>query len=187
MRVACLLAQVCSGQSNMARPVSLMNGSVEEIKRAGEYESIRLFQVDRTMRSKAPMREFDKVCQPWDVPNASNPEACLIHGPNGTITGRHPAVSAFAASCWYFGRDLFDGWSFSQKVPLGLVLSSWGGTTDRTWSSPRALSHCPNHTGPGGYRTNKSLHHDAEMWNSMISPMLSMTIKGVVFYQGEGA
>ena len=70
-------------------------------------------------------------------------------------------------------------------MPLGLVLASWGGTTDRTWSSPRALSRCPDHTGSGGYRTNKTLHHDSELWNSMVSPMLSMAMRGVVWYQGE--
>jgi sialate O-acetylesterase len=162
---------ICSGQSNMVRPVNWANASALEIKHAAEYDDkIRLFMVCNDSAphchagSGAPLADFRFVDTQWLAPTS----------PNGQ---QLPAVAKFAASCWYFGRDLWDGWSVAQKVPLWLVLSSVGGTRDQCWSSPAALAACPS-TGQ-----NCTAKHggNSGLWNSLIHPMLGLSFRGAVW------
>ena len=71
-------------------------------------------------------------------------------------------------------------------MSAGLVDSDWGGTPVEAWSSPDALKMCekelegsPIMENVGGPSTPSVL------WNAMIYPLLNMTIKGAVWYQGE--
>jgi len=50
----------------------------------------------------------------------------------------HGDWSYFSATCWFFGRNLYD----SLKYPIGLVATDWGGTPVEAWSSPDALKKC---------------------------------------------
>ena len=60
------------------------------------------------------------------------------------------------------------------KVPIGLIDSTYGGTELEKWSPPDALRKCGLIESDAGV-----------LWNSMIHPLLQMTIKGVIWYQGE--
>ena len=158
---------ICSGQSNMVRPVGWANASAVEIKTAASYTQIRLFQVARVNGSATPRGDF--------FPDPSQRWAS---------TSDETAIAAFSATCWFYGRGVYDGWSAARKVPLGLVQSAWGGTRDELWSSPAALAECPNKDpglkpGPGLYSQPSAL------WNSMVYPMLQLTQTGAVWYQGE--
>ncbi|XP_068440734.1 sialate O-acetylesterase [Clinocottus analis] len=92
---------------------------------------------------------------PWSVPPAN--------------------VAQFSAVCWLFGRYLYE----TLQYPIGLVESCWGGTPVEVWSSPRALQRCGLHQTGNGPKDNSVL------WNAMIHPLLNMTIKGAIWYQGE--
>jgi sialate O-acetylesterase len=71
-------------------------------------------------------------------------------------------------------------------LTVGLISSNWGGTPVEAWSSPDALSKCKTELedspimsqvgGPGA---------PSVLWNAMINPLLNMTIKGAIWYQGE--
>ena len=77
----------------------------------------------------------------------------------------------FSAICMIFGELLYD----ELKVPIGLIDSTFGGTALEEWSPPGALKKC-------------GLIDESDagvLWNSMIHPLLKMTIKGVIWYQGE--
>ncbi|KAL7400798.1 hypothetical protein ABVT39_017977 [Epinephelus coioides] len=79
----------------------------------------------------------------------------------------------FSAVCWLYGRYLYK----TLKYPIGLVESCWGGTPVEVWSSARALQQCGlDNAGP---------KNNSVLWNSMIHPLLNMTIKGAIWYQGE--
>ena len=170
---------ICSGQSNMVRPVDWANSSALEIAQAANYDDkIRLFMVCNDSAphfcnggSHTPLADFRSVDTQWLAP--TSPGSPGSQDPEGG-----PAVAKFAASCWYFGRDLWDGWSAKQKVPLGLVLSSVGGTKDECWSSPTALAACPSN------RDKCTAKHggNSGLWNSMIHPLLGLSFRGAVWY-----
>lgn len=84
-------------------------------------------------------------------------------------------VAEFSAVCWLFGRYLYK----TLQYPIGLVESCWGGTPVEVWSSSRALKKCGLEETMGGPKENSVL------WNAMIHPLLNMTIKGAIWYQGE--
>jgi sialate O-acetylesterase len=109
---------ICSGQSNMQRPVSSSNNAEKEIESA-DYPQIRLFTVPHQM-SNVPIEDMPndswQVCTPENVKN-------------------------FSAVGYYFGRDL------QQKinVPIGLISSNWGGTCVETWTSKESITKLPKY------------------------------------------
>ena len=109
---------------------------------------MRLFQVARLGGSTAPLDDLlppvpgtslNTWALPGDPAYRSGPWPGIGWGSGAApLSQNETAVGPFAASCWYFGRDLHD----AVGVPLGLVLSSIGGTTDEMWSSADALEKC---------------------------------------------
>ena len=159
----------------MVRQMNWANSSEQECDDAANYPMIRLFQVDRSACSSTPLQEFDSVFLNWTKPSTIN-----------AVT-RKPAIGDFAAVCYFFGRELYKGLPQEQKAPIGLVLSSWGGTEDGCWSSPDALGKCgykPDPDPKPKCKTGKC--GNSQLWNAMVEPMLPLSIRGVVWYQGEG-
>jgi sialate O-acetylesterase len=109
---------LCSGQSNMEmplegwKPYAEIQNSAEEIKNAN-YPEIRLFTVSRAVSNKP---EFIGSGT-W---NECNPQT----------------VVNFSATAYFFGRNLYE----KLKVPIGLIVSSWGGTKVQPWISGKYLS-----------------------------------------------
>ncbi|XP_027733381.1 sialate O-acetylesterase isoform X2 [Vombatus ursinus] len=160
---------LCSGQSNMEMSVSQIFNASEEEAKAFAYPFIRILTV-ALVKAEEELEDLTSIDLPWSLPTPKN----LGHG-NFTY---------YSAVCWLFGRYLYD----TLKYPIGLVSSSWGGTPIEAWSSWRSLQACgvPKEekqiTFPSLYAgpTDHSI-----LWNSMIHPLLNMTLKGVVWYQGE--
>lgn len=152
---------LCSGQSNMYFAVSQVFNASEELALASKYPHVRFFMAGLNV-SLIELPDLLEVSIPWSVPNEKS-------------------VAPFSAVCWLFGRYLYE----TLQYPIGLVESCWGGTDVEAWSSHSALKKCglgsnmemdQNFLGP---RANSVL------WNAMIHPLLNMTIKGAIWYQGE--
>ncbi|XP_078102720.1 sialate O-acetylesterase [Sander vitreus] len=105
--------------------------------------------------SETELTDLIEVELPWSVPPAN--------------------LTEFSAVCWLFGRYLYK----TLQYPIGLVESCWGGTPVEVWSSSRALQQC------GLEQTNTGPKENSVLWNAMIHPLLNMTIKGAIWYQGE--
>ncbi|XP_030621679.1 sialate O-acetylesterase [Chanos chanos] len=159
---------LCGGQSNMAFTISQVINASEELAIASKYPSVRIFQVALT-ESQTELTDLAGVAIPWSVPSAG-----LLNGGNFTH---------FSAVCWLFGRYLYD----TLKYPVGLVESCWGGTPVEAWSSPRALKKCDLKNSMDSYFLPLSFMawKSSVLWNAMIHPLLKMTIKGAIWYQGE--
>lgn len=92
------------------------------------------------------------------------------------------------------------------EVPIGAIATSWGGTAMQPWMPPDALRTCGDMRQQGGSwagRTNADpgmfsahTHPQRELdlgvpslpstlWNSMVSPLLSLSVSGWYWYQGE--
>ncbi|XP_059144147.1 sialate O-acetylesterase-like [Physella acuta] len=174
---------LCSGQSNMAFTVIQMIGGAQEIADAHNYPNIRLMTVHKT-ESFTPLYDLARVDQAW------------AKADNNSVG--HPAWTYFSAVCWLFGKAIHK----ARHYPIGLVASDWGGTPVKAWSSPQALAHCGVHENNGDSHTEDYLEHlkdvspedrhrlegpgnSSVLWNSMIHPLLGMTIYGAIWYQGE--
>jgi len=109
---------VCSGQSNMAWPVSRAANAEQEVADAN-YPAIRLMTVPRKL-ADAPTDDVDAN---WSV---CTPE-----------TARD-----FSAVAYFFGRHLHQ----TVNVPVGLINTSWGGTRAEPWTPRNALMFDPRFT-----------------------------------------
>lgn len=123
---------LCSGQSNMVWAVRNCNNAKEEIA-AANFPGIRMFTVEYasrddhgykidprlTVKSYA-LRPQDKCKGRWALCNPKN-------------------VGAFSGMAYYFGRKLHQ----ELKVPVGLVVSSYGATAIEAWMSVEQLKGIP--------------------------------------------
>ncbi|KAM5245698.1 sialate O-acetylesterase [Ctenodactylus gundi] len=158
---------LCSGQSNMQMTVLQIFNATKELSSASGYQPVRILSVSQ-VQAQQELEDLNEVDLPWSKPTAGN----LGHG-NFTY---------MSAVCWLFGRYLYD----TLKYPIGLISATWGGTPIEVWSSPRSLKAC-------GILKKGSISRDflsgpsehSVLWNSMIHPLRNMTLKGVIWYQGE--
>ncbi|KAI8519942.1 hypothetical protein Bbelb_031990 [Branchiostoma belcheri] len=162
---------VCSGQSNMQFTVMMGFNSTEEILAANNYPNIRLFTAG-LVGSDTPLSNLDRVEQPWSVASAASVGGGMWN--------------YFSALCWFYGRDLYD----TLQYPIGLVASSYEGTPIEYWSSPEVLQKCDVDNTPTKRDKKQALivpgdNQNSVLWNAMIHPLLNMTIKGAIWYQGE--
>ena len=100
----------CSGQSNMEMPLAgwapiTIEHSQEAIDSSSHYQ-IRLFTVPRAMA----INPSESCGGKWMISNPSN-------------------VKSFSATAWFFGKKLYE----QLHIPVGLILSSWGGTPIEAW------------------------------------------------------
>lgn len=86
--------------------------------------------------------------------------------PAKDVTGQWQVCSPetipdFSATAYYFARQLQQ----ELDVPVGIIASSWGGTKIEPWTPS-------NGTG-------------AVLYNAMIHPLAPLSLRGVIWYQGE--
>ena len=106
---------VASGQSNMEFGMNGAHNASVEIPKA-DHPTIRLFIVQK----KTALEPQADCVGKWDV--------C-----SPTTVGRFSAVG------YFFARDIAE----SQKVPVGMIGTYWGGTPAQSWTSIEALAEHP--------------------------------------------
>ena len=150
---------ICSGQSNMEWSVNhkILNGEEEAAKAI--HPNIRIFQVQK-IGAEYPQQTCNAT---WTV---CTPET----------------MRATSAVGYFFAREL------QQKlnVPVGIIVSAWGGTPAEVWIEKSLVENNPV--------LNKSKVTERYDWwpsvagttyNSMISPIVPYGIAGAIWYQGE--
>lgn len=155
---------LCSGQSNMQMPLKGYNGqptfgSVMAVAKSAN-PNLRLFTVDR-VGSKTPLKDVDKYSA-WQQASPDN-------------------VLDFSAVAYFFGEQLQE----ILDVPVGLIHTSWGGSSVQAWISKEVISSYQEVNLDDVDITKGTNHIPTALFNSMIYPLTSFTIKGVLWYQGE--
>ncbi len=93
----------------------------------------------------------------------------------------------FSAVGFFFARAIFR----AERVPVGILFSTWGGTAAEAWASAASLGKMADFRGAverkDGLTGNldRDKNHPAVLYNAMISPLQAFPIKGVIWYQGE--
>jgi len=171
---------LCSGQSNMEWPLSKTENP-DPVIQSATNSLIRFVTIPHT-NLKTPT---NNVYVRW-------------------VECTPSTVSNFSAVAYYFGREL----QRSLCVPVGLVLSSWGGTAAEQWTSEKALKSVPRLRDEILLSYEKALQEYEEalkkweqsgrtnarpraprlpsgLYNGMIAPLIPFAIRGVIWYQGE--
>jgi len=126
---------LCSGQSNMEMPVrgwperhgQLVKDSKQTIANAN-FPNIRLFTVKRkvSLYPQANCKGNWQVCTP-------------------------NTAKDFSATAFFFGRKISKE---LEGVPIGLIVSCWGGTPAESWTKAEALEKIPEMKGKLNYVKN---------------------------------
>jgi Domain of unknown function (DUF303). len=157
----------CSGQSNMEMPMKgypfqPVAGSEDVIVSAKASRPIRICNVEK-QSSIVPM---DTCNAKW---SENTPDA----------------VAETSATAYYFADVL----QRAIDIPVGIIVSCWGGSTMHTWLSREILQkEFPffemRHLD--GTIPVKGAFQDAcLLYNGQVLPLAPFTFKGIVWYQGE--
>ena len=85
------------------------------------------------------------------------------------------AIRGFSATAWFTGAALRKSMVKDQRVPLGLIRSSAGGTKIRQWSSADALAKCT--------QSSPAPKDSSTLFENMIQPLKGVNFAAVVWYQ----
>ncbi len=147
---------LCSGQSNLQMPVQDCAASEQEIA-----------------RTNCPGIRLCSVAKGWNPVVQSSAD---IHWRLCT----QESAGAFSAVGYFFARELAKDPAMAG-VPIGVVDSSFGGTTCEGWIPLTALAGFAStelHDSMFGIKPSM-------LYNAMIAPLGQSPIKGVIWYQGE--
>lgn len=154
---------LCSGQSNMEMPMKgfknqpILGGNEAILK--SKNKNIRFITVKRT----ATLTAQKDIIGEWFE---ASPET----------------VKNLSATGYYYGRLLNE----MLDVPVGLILSAWGGSWVEAWMSKDMLNGFPTVKLPTKEEDMKVPNRTPMvLYNGMINPIAGYTIKGCIWYQGE--
>lgn len=155
---------LCSGQSNMSMPVKgnvgqPTFGSTMAIAKS-RNPNLRLFTVYRA-GSKTPLKDIEKYTS-WQEATPGS-------------------VSEFSAVGYFFGQQLQE----ILDVPVGIIHTSWGSSSVQAWMSNDVLKAYQKFNLDDIDITKKTQNIPTALFNAMINPLISYTIKGALWYQGE--
>lgn len=171
---------IASGQSNMEMPLIKVSESYTGIKDAAKevanakYPQIRLFQAGN-FSSKDPLDDVEAGIAMYGFP----PSDCKWH------ECTPETIPAFASTAYFFARELHT----QLNVPVGIIDSSWGGTSAETWtpaSGLKALGFTADLEQAAKRPQQANQKIPTRLYNGMIHPLRKFRIKGVIWYQGEG-
>lgn len=150
---------LCSGQSNMERSVNrnIQNGEEEAAK--ATHPNIRIFHVQK-IGAEFPQQNCNAT---WTI---CSPET----------------MRATSAIGYFFAREL------QQKlnVPVGIIVSAWGGTTAEVWIEKSHIENNPElNMAKYEEKYDRWPVQPGTLYNSMIYPVVPYGIAGAIWYQGE--
>ncbi|RYE19311.1 MAG: hypothetical protein EOP51_20155, partial [Sphingobacteriales bacterium] len=88
-----------------------------------------------------------------------------------------PATAGnFNAVPYFFGKKLFK----ELNVPIGLVVAAAGSTSAQFWTSRATFD---NNIILKNYYSKET--RNAQLYNAMVHPLKNLSVKGVIWYQGE--
>jgi sialate O-acetylesterase len=160
---------VCSGQSNMEKPIGDQPNQkpcfhAEQEIAAADWPLIRLFKTKKAQVE----RPAEDVEGEWVVCTPESIDA-----------------TKFSAVGYFFGREIHR----EVGVPVGLIDSTWGGTRIEPWTPAKAFEHVAGleelaaaAKNPGTKAENTT---PATLYNGMIAPLVPFAIRGAIWYQGE--
>ena len=155
---------VCSGQSNMRMPLKGYTGQPtfegNLAVATSKNTNLRLFSITEN-GSPSPLDSISNY-KKWEI---AAPETS----------------KDFSAVAYFYGKQL----QAILDVPVGLIMTSWGGTRIQPWMSKEAIAPFLEVNEVKKDTTEKYKRIPSAIFNAMINPITSYTIRGAIWYQGE--
>ncbi len=159
---------LCAGQSNMEMALGVPASGAEpytkddpELARelpTMDYPAIRLLKVSQQSREDGILRTHG-----WSQ----------AHG---------DALARFSATGFFFGQRL----RTELNVPVGLILSAWGGSALEEWISDADYAPLEQILGSDAERGfARRPDFVGRNWDVMLAPLAPYALRGVIWYQGE--
>lgn len=159
---------LCTGQSNMnmsMQPNLPYHEGVYDFENeiaAADLPGLRIIRVE-IAGSETPQENF---VGKWDLCTPAT-------------------VRTFGGVAYYFGRKLLK----ELNIPIGIVLSAYGGSSCQAWTREEDLLANPNFKKRYWDRfendSAKKFIRSRMLYNSMIHPLRHLSIRGFLWYQGE--
>ncbi|XP_059484349.1 sialate O-acetylesterase-like [Neocloeon triangulifer] len=158
---------LCAGGSNMAQELNdTMNADkIMSSIHAARNSNVRMLQISREFSEHE--QDDVKVSREW-----------AHAGPDDNDSDSLSLLAYLPALCLLYGMKMAE---FHPGRPIGMVEAAWGGTPIEAWGSQRVTEVC--HTKKSKGHLNQYSNH--VLWNGMIHPLTKMTIRGVIWHQGE--
>jgi len=156
---------VCSGQSNMEFTFNYLGGWKYFSGLKKSFDTANLYRVRLcTVQKQVSQNPSDTCKAQW-------------------LTADSSTTLNFSATAFYFGLEIYKKF----KVPVGLIVSSWGGTPAESWTPVEYLRNTPGLSYYLKHPNNPQWDASAPsvLFNGMIYPLRHYTIKGFIWYQGE--
>ncbi|MFL3657680.1 MAG: sialate O-acetylesterase [Opitutales bacterium] len=169
-----------SGQSNMEMPLIKVSNAYTGIQdsekevAAANFAEIRLFQAGN-YSSQEPLDDVESGIVMYGVPEAKC--AWQVCSPE--------TIPTFSSTAYFFARELYS----NLNVPIGIIDSSWGGTSAESWTPKGGLEKLGMEkelTQAADLPQQADKKIPTRLYNGMIHPLRNFKIKGVIWYQGEG-
>jgi sialate O-acetylesterase len=180
---------ICSGQSNMQWEFwrNNMGEQSKTVPASADNPNLRLLTLQR-VTAATPQYDFPVVTVPRENTNGKGPP---VHF-GKWLECKPSAVEDFSAVAYYFGREL----EKHLKVPVGLIVTSWGGMPAEAYTSLEALDAEPSlkHYADKARAAAKQFAADKKtlgsstptvLYNSLTHPLLNFKVRGAIWYQGE--
>jgi len=153
---------LCSGQSNMEMPVrglpnQFITGSNEAILNSKNQE-LRVFQIEK----QASIEPVADVEGSW-------------------LSAGISTTPEFSATAYFFGQAIQE----ILDVPVGLIVTSWGGSKAEAWMDEESLLAFKEIKIPAEVPETRPNHTATLLYNSMLYPFIDYNLSGVIWYQGE--
>jgi sialate O-acetylesterase len=112
---------VCSGQSNMEWKMNMLGNTYTDEIKSAENDQIRFIVFNKSFSNT--LQNNVTLEKNWSTINPSNTGDC-------------------SAVAYWYAKKLYQ----ELKVPIGLVITAWGGTPAEAWTSFEGLSAFSNYT-----------------------------------------
>lgn len=154
----------CAGQSNMAMTFSgyknqPIANAKEAIAAAQEESGIRMYNVEKS----ASYAAVNPIKGTWLVSNPKN-------------------LPAFSVVAYFYALQLQQ----SLKVPVGIINSSYGGSTIEGWLNQGTVQKYKDYPYDTSIPDSLSQLRPTVMFQGMVRPYRNLRIRGFIWYQGEG-
>ncbi len=156
-----------SGQSNMEMP---MKGYGSQPAKDGIKYIV-------SAKASRPIR----ICNIKKQSSVTVMDSC-----EGSWGKNDPNTVANTSATAYFFADALQE---ALDIPVGIIVSSWGGSSIETWISREVFEKEYPKTDLGhldGKRAVRRKHQDpCLLFNGQVAPLIPFTFKGMIWYQGE--